>query len=89
MKKEKKVLHLVLTYYWYDRTARGMKDVEYRRMCDQWRRLIWERREEITHVRFQRGYTSENRTFEVCKIDIGECPIYGWDEEYYRVHFVN
>ena len=81
------VLHLVLTYHWYDETESGRKSVEYRAMTDRWRRQIWDRRDEITHVRFARGYTSTMQTFEVEKIDVGSCPIEGWDDEYYRIHF--
>ena len=81
------VLHLVLTYHWYDETDRGAKSIEYRAMTRQWARQIWQRRNEITHVRFARGYTSTMRTFEVEKIDIGDCPIDGWDDQYYRIHF--
>ena len=80
-------LHLVLTYHWYDEIERGTKSIEYRAMTRQWASQIWQRRHEITHVRFARGYTSTMRTFEVEKIDIGGCPIDGWDEQYYRIHF--
>jgi len=81
------ILHLVLTYYWYDKTESGRKRIEYRNMTDRWRRQIWERRDKITHVRFARGYTSTMQTFAVKKIDVGPCPIEGWDDEYYRIHF--
>lgn len=81
------VLHLVLTYHWYDETESGRKRIEYRKMSDRWRRLIWDRRHEITHVRFARGYTSTMQTFEVEKIDVGSCPIEGWNDEYFRIHF--
>ena len=82
------VLHLVLTRHWFDETERGAKSVEYRKMTDQWRRLIWDRREEITHVRFSRAYSKTTLTFPVEKIDIGECPIPGWGEKYFRIHFL-
>lgn len=80
-------LHLVLTYHWYDEIDRGAKRIEYRAMSDRWRRQIWDCRHKITHVRFARGYTSTMRTFLVEKIDIGKCPIDGWDGDYYRIHF--
>lgn len=83
----RKVLHLVLTYHWYDETAEGSKRIEYRNMTDRWRKLIWENRNKITHVRFARGYTSTMRTYEVNEIDIGDCPILGWDAQYFRIHF--
>ena len=66
-------LHLVLTQHWYDETADGRKLTEYRVMSPHWDRLIWERRNNITHVRFQRGFKKNppTMTFEVEKIDIG------------------
>lgn len=81
------VLHLVLTYHWYDETDRGAKSIEYRAMTKRWMKQILDRRHEITHVRFARGYTATMRTFEVEKIDIGACPIEGWDDQYIRIHF--
>ena len=81
------VLHLVLTYQWYDETESGRKRTEYRKMTARWKKLIWDRRHEITHVRFARGYTSEMRTYEVHRIDVGKCPIHGWDGMFYRIHF--
>lgn len=82
------VLHLVLTRHWFDETERGEKSVEYRKMSDQWRRLIWDRRDELTHVRFSRAYSKTTLTFPVERIDIGTCPIPGWDEDYFRIHFL-
>ena len=88
-----KTLHPVLSFHWYDATVDGDKRIEYRSMTNpsgfrsKWRNQIWDKREEITHVRFSRGYTSTTCTYEVVKIDIGDCPIDGWDDQYYRVHF--
>lgn len=81
------LLHLVLTYHWYDETAHGSKRVEYRAMTPRWRKLIFDKRDEITHVRFARGYTATMQTYKVEKIDVGSCPIDGWDDQYYRIHF--
>jgi hypothetical protein len=84
-----KILHLVLTEHWYDETAAGRKSVEYRRIdSPKWKKEIWERREQITHVRFQRGFKKNppKMLFEVEKIDIGPCPIDGWDGDYFRIH---
>ena len=81
------LLHLVLTYHWYDETAHGSKRVEYRAMTPRWRKLIFDKRDEITHVRFARGYTATMQTYEVEKIDVGSCPIDGWNDQYYRIHF--
>lgn len=80
-------VHLVLNFHWYTETTEGGKRIEYRKMSPHWEKLIWERRDSITHVRFSKGYTSEVTTYKVDKIDIGKCPIEGWDGEYYRIHF--
>lgn len=82
-----KLLHLVLTYYWYDETVNGRKRTEYRAMTEKWKKQIWDKRDEYTHIRFARGYTSEMRVFSFEGVDIGDCPIEGWDEEYYRIKF--
>jgi hypothetical protein len=82
-------LYLVLTHQWFDVTESRSKRIEYRAMTDRWRRLIWDRREQITHVRFSRGYTSRTLTFAVEKIDVGTCPIEGWGGDYYRIHFTH
>ena len=86
---EQLVLCLVLSFHWYDETESGRKRVEYRKMSTHWTKLIWGRRHEITHVRFQRGFMHNPPTlmFEVEKIDIGPCPIDGWNDQYYRIHF--
>jgi len=82
-----RILHLVLTYYWYDQIIIGNKRIEYRNITDRWKRLIWLLRKEYTHVRFARGYTSIMKTYEIKNIDIGCCPIEGWCGKYYRIHF--
>jgi len=82
------VLHFVLTHHWYDETERGNKNIEYREMTPRWRWRIWENRDRVTHVRFSRGYASRTITFPVQKIDVGRCPIPGWVEKYYRIHFL-
>jgi len=81
------VLHLVLKHYWFHATVYGDKRIEYREMTDHWKKRIWDRKEEITTVRFSRGYTSEVVEYAVDLIDVGPCPIEGWDGYYYRIHF--
>ena len=81
------VLHLPLTFHWYDETARGAKCIEYRVMKPRWEKQIWDRRDEITHVRFSRGYTSRTIEYPVERIDKGSCPIPGWTDQYFRIHF--
>jgi len=82
-----KILHLVLTYQWYDESTIGNKTTEFRAISDRWKRIIWDKRDEYTHVRFARGYTSTTTTFKIENIDIGGCYIDGWDDQYYRIHF--
>lgn len=84
---EKILLHLVLTYHWYDEIEAGRKDIEYRAMTPHWGKLIWDRRKRITSVRFARGYTSTMLVYPVIKIDVGRCPYPGWSGDYYRIHF--
>lgn len=81
------VLHLVLTHHWYDLTERGEKRIEYRVMTPRWKRLIWDRRDAITHIRFSRGYTKRTIEYSVEKIDVGTCPTLGWSGDFYRIHF--
>lgn len=84
-----KTLNLVLTGYWYDETEAGRKPIEYRAMTPHWRKRIWDRRGDFLRVRFYRGYTKRNLERDVVKIDIGPCPIQGWDGEYYRIHSID
>jgi hypothetical protein len=86
---EKITLHLVLTRAWYDEVAAGTKRIEYRRICPHWKKMIWDRRDKIAQVRFQRAYAPNPPTslFLVEKIDVGPCPYPGWDADYYRIHF--
>jgi hypothetical protein len=80
-------LNLVLTHHWYDETEAGRKLVEYRKMIPRWTTQIWKRRNQIREVRFLRGFSSRSLTRKVLKIDIGPCPIEGWTDTYYRIHF--
>lgn len=80
-------LHLVLTHHWFNEMESGRKAIEYRAKSDRWRKMIWEKRERITHVRFSFGYSTWTITLPVTLIDSGHCPIPGWDGEFYRIHF--
>jgi hypothetical protein len=86
-------LKLFLTHHWFDETRAGRKRVEYRSMTEEngkpsrWYGQLWVKRHQITHVRFSRGYTPTTLLFKVVKIDIGPCPIPGWEGDYYRIHF--
>ena len=79
------VVHMVLTHHWFDEMVHGGKDVEYRAITPHWTRLIWDRRDQITHARFSRAYTCNTITRPVIGIDIGPCPYDGWDGDYYRL----
>lgn len=65
-----KTLHLVLTYYWYDKIASGRKRVEFREVKPHYQRMIDGKN--ITHVRLQRGFTKQPPTmlYEVERIVI-------------------
>jgi len=84
-------LHLVLTFHWYDETAKATdpKRIEYRKMSPKWMRDIYENRHLIAKVRFARGYTKTTSLFTVTSIDIGECPIAGWSGDFIRIHFTD
>jgi len=86
---DKKVLNLVLSYKWYDEIEAGTKRIEYRAMSLHWTKLIWSKRNEITHVRFQRAYDKDTPTqeFELVKVVKDTCPYPSWNELYYCIHF--
>ena len=79
------VLHLVLTHHWFDEMIAGRKWTEYRKVTPHWTRLIWDRRDKITHARFSRGYTAQRIIRRVEQITIGPCPYDGWPGQYYRI----
>lgn len=79
------VVHLVLTYHWFDEMVNLRKHVEYRAMTPHWKRLIWDRRNEIAAARFSRGYTAETILRPVIGIDVGPCPYDGWTGDFYRM----
>jgi len=80
-------LNLVLTHQWFDQTEAGMKRIEYRAITPYWMRRIYEARDTLTHVQFSRGYTARRIKFKITTIDIGPCPIPGWEGDYFRIHF--
>ena len=81
-------LYLVLTYHWFDEIVAGRKDVEYRGVCEHWKRRIWFQRDTIRHVCFSRGYSPRKITRPVLLIDQGACPYDGFNGPYYRIHFL-
>ena len=81
------LIHLVLKHVWYKETIEGKKRIEYRSIKPYWRKRIWEKRDLIKKVCFSKGYSETTKTYNVIKIDIGTCPIIGWNDLYYRIHF--
>lgn len=67
---DKYILDLVLKHKWFDMIAQGLKDWEYRKKTDYWRRRLTTPIYDVdghysdfyfkpyTHVRFHRGYTN-------------------------------
>ena len=82
-------LNLVLTHHWFDEIAAGRKRIEYREIKPHWTRLIWDRRDKITHVKFQRAYnnTAPEIIYRVTFIDKGMCPYTGWTGKFYFITF--
>lgn len=76
-------LFLTLTHEWFDKMLLGQKDIEYREATAFWRKRIWLRKNEITHVTFSRGYTKTRMTRQVLSIDLGTCPYPDFNAPYY------
>lgn len=81
-----KPLHLVLTRYWYEEIRSGRKNIEYRRPTPFWRKRIWDKRDTLKTVVFHRGYTNQNLTRAIEKIDIGPCEYPDWKGQFIRIH---
>lgn len=55
----KKVLHLTLHRKWFDLVATGLKTIEYRRACEHWRRIIFDKNgqpKKFDEIHFRNGY---------------------------------
>lgn len=84
------LLHLVLRHHWFDETDSGRKRIEYRNDTPRWRRLIFDRRHQLTRLRFARGYTKRTALYRITHIDIGPCPLPGWEgADRIRIHFID
>lgn len=83
-------LHLVLKSKWFDMTASRVKKEEYRRICDYWKKRIWDRRTEISEVVLHKGYTNTTVSMAVKEIvtDTGN-PEWGAEPgvEYYVIRY--
>jgi len=80
-------IYLPLTFHWYDEIQAGRKKIEYRETSEYWRKRIWLKRFDLSHVQFRRGYSEVTTVREIMRIDIGLCPYPEWDGVYYRIHF--
>ena len=63
-----KTCHMVLMHKWFDLIDKGLKKVEYRRLCDYWLKRL----EDADRVTFHRGYTSQTMTFEIEHITLSD-----------------
>ncbi len=68
IEKQLNILHLILTYKWFDKIASGEKTIEYRECSEHWNRIFETKNYEL--VRFQRGYYKNpaNMLFAIKKI---------------------
>ena len=83
-------LHLVLTHHWFHETTKPIdpKRTEYRNMTERWMKIIYARRDSLKFIRFARGYTKTTATYAISHIDLGPCPLPGWEgTDRIRIHF--
>lgn len=56
-------------------------------MSPFWKKRIWDKRHALSKVTFARGYSDITKIYTVTKVDVGPCPIPGWEGDFYRIHF--
>ena len=81
---------LSLKRKWFAKIWNGEKSIEYRRVTPKYRKLatwIGERRGVFMMFYIGMMATGPRLLVEVKKIDVGKCPIEGFDGDYYRIHF--
>ena len=61
-----------LAYKWYDEIESGKKRTEYRDISDYWESHLFRDGRPAKFIKFSRGYTKTNRTWEVRRIDVDE-----------------
>ena len=81
------ILDLVLNNYWYGEIESGDTTLEYRQITPHWTKRIWDRRDEITHVNFRKGYSKISMKKKVTKIEVGTYPNSNSPTIYYLIHF--
>lgn len=75
-----KIIHMTLTYRWFDLIESGRKDTEYRRWVPGWQKRL-EGTKEGDRIIFHRGYTDRTCVREIESVEV----VTGWDlpnEEY-------
>lgn len=75
---------------WFAKIWNGKKTVEYRTVTPKYKRLAtWIGKPRGVFMMFYIGMmkTGPRMLVQVSKIDIGKCPLKGFDGDYYRIHF--
>lgn len=75
---------------WFAKIWNGEKNVEYRSVSPKYKRLAdWVGNAKGVFMMFYIGMmaTGPRMLVQVSRIDIGKCPIEGFDGDYYRIHF--
>ena len=77
---------------WFAKIWNGEKTIEYRAVSPRYRRLadwVGKGRSRGVFMMFYIGMmsTGPRLLVQVSKIDVGKCPIEGFDGDYYRIHF--
>jgi len=81
---------LSLKRKWFAKIWNGEKTIEYRRVTPKYRKLAtWIGEARGVFMMFYIGMmkTGPRMLVQVSKIDVGPCPLEGFDGEYYRIHF--
>jgi len=75
---------------WFAKVWNGEKTVEYRAVTPKYKKLAtWIENARGVFMVFYIGMmpTGPRILVQVSKIDIGKCPLEGFDGDYYRIHF--
>lgn len=82
--------YLSLKRKWFAKIWNGEKSVEYRAVTPKYKRLAaWIGDARGVFMMFYIGMmkTGPRMLVQVSKIDVGKCPLEGFDGEYYRIQF--
>ena len=75
---------------WFAKVWNGEKTIEYRAVTQKYKKLAtWIGKSRGVFMVFYIGMmnTGPRLLVQVKKIDVGKCPIEGFDGDYYRIHF--